>query len=226
MTDDRTAASAASAAAAPGSASASSAPSAASASRAELIADTALALLAERGMRGLTHRAVDEAAGLPLGSTSNHARTRAALLKAAVRRLAQREAEVLAPDEMPRPADAPPDEADPVAGPADALSLALHRSLTTQRDLLIARYELALEATRRPELREFYDATGRGFREPLEAMMTALGSTEPRRHARSLVAWCEGLMFSCVAGADHDAAPDRAALRTGFEELLRGMLDG
>ncbi|WPB95018.1 TetR/AcrR family transcriptional regulator [Streptomyces malaysiensis] len=222
MTDDRTAASAS---AAPGSASASSAPSAASASRAELIADTALALLAERGMRGLTHRAVDEAAGLPLGSTSNHARTRAALLKAAVRRLAQREAEVLAPDEMPRPAGAP-DEADPVAGPADALSLALHRSLTTQRDLLIARYELALEATRRPELREFYDATGRGFREPLEAMMTALGSTEPRRHARSLVAWCEGLMFSCVAGADHDAVPDRAALRTGFEELLRGMLDG
>ncbi|MCQ8194391.1 TetR/AcrR family transcriptional regulator [Streptomyces rugosispiralis] len=219
MTADRTAASAS------GAAAAGTSPAAASGtSRAELIADTALALLAERGMRGLTHRAVDEAAGLPLGSTSNHARTRAALLKAAVRRLAQREAEVLAPDEMPRPAGAAPDEADPVAELADALTLALHRSLTTQRDLLIARYELALEATRRPELREFYDATGRGFREPLEAMMTALGSTEPRRHARSLVAWCEGLMFSCAAGADHDAVPGRAALRTGFEELLRGML--
>ncbi|OPF74599.1 TetR family transcriptional regulator [Streptomyces antioxidans] len=217
MTADRTTASASGAAA-------SGAPSAAAsgASRAELIADTALALLAERGMRGLTHRAVDEAARLPLGSTSNHARTRAALLKAAVRRLAQRETEALAPDGMP--GGAAPDGTDPVAGPADALALALHRSLTTQRDLLIARYELALEATRRPELREFYDATGRGFREPLEAMMTALGSTEPRRHARSLVAWCEGLMFSCAAGADHDAAPDLAALRTGFEELLRGML--
>ncbi|MFD0442470.1 TetR/AcrR family transcriptional regulator [Streptomyces indonesiensis] len=215
MTADRTAASASGAA---------PSASASGASRAELIADTALTLLAERGMRGLTHRAVDEAAGLPLGSTSNHARTRAALLKAAVRRLAQREAEVLAPDEMP----GPPRGAEgnrSGRGAADALALALHRSLTTQRDLLIARYELALEATRRPELREFYDATGRGFREPLEAMMTALGSTEPRRHARSLVAWCEGLMFSCAAGADHDAVPDRAALRTGFEELLRGMLD-
>ncbi|CAM5521039.1 TetR/AcrR family transcriptional regulator [Streptomyces antimycoticus] len=219
MTADRTAASAS---AAPVSASATSA---SAASRAELIADTALGLLAERGMRGLTHRAVDEAAGLPLGSTSNHARTRAALLKAAVRRLAQREAAVLTPDEMPRSAGAARNGADPVAEPADALSLALHRSLTAQRDLLIARYELALEATRRPELREFYDATGRGFREPLEAMMTALGSTEPRRHARSLVAWCEGLMFSCAAGADHDAVPDRATLRTGFAELLRGMLN-
>ncbi|MGW7618584.1 TetR/AcrR family transcriptional regulator [Streptomyces antimycoticus] len=212
MTADRTAASA-------------SAASASAAPRAELIADTALGLLAERGMRGLTHRAVDEAAGLPLGSTSNHARTRAALLKTAVRRLAQREAEVLTPDEMPRSASAARNGADPVAELADALSLALHRSLTAQRDLLIARYELALEATRRPELREFYDATGRGFREPLEAMMTALGSTEPRRHARSLVAWCEGLMFSCAAGADHDAVPDRATLRTGFAELLRGMLN-
>ncbi|MBW8093387.1 TetR family transcriptional regulator [Streptomyces hygroscopicus subsp. hygroscopicus] len=211
MTADRTAASAASASGSP---------------RAGLIADTALALLAERGMRGLTHRAVDEAAGLPLGSTSNHARTRAALLKTAVRRLAQREAEVLTPDEMPRTAGAAPDGADPVAGTADALALALHRSLTARPDLLIARYELALEATRRPELREFYDATGRGFREPLEAMMTALGSAEPRRHARSLVAWCEGLMFSCAAGADHDAVPDRATLRTGLEELLRGMLNG
>ncbi|MBO3678566.1 TetR/AcrR family transcriptional regulator [Streptomyces sp. NEAU-YJ-81] len=217
MTADRTAASA--------SAASVSAPAASAASRAELIADTALGLLAERGMRGLTHRAVDEAAGLPLGSTSNHARTRAALLKAAVRRLAQREAEVLTPDEMPRSAEAAPDGADPIAEPADALSLALHRSLTAQRELLIARYELALEATRRPELREFYDATGRGFREPLEAMMTALGSTEPRRHARSLVAWCEGLMFSCAAGADHDAVPDRATLRTGIAELLRGMLN-
>lgn len=35
------------------------------AARADLVADTALALLAERGMRGLTHRAVDETAGLP-----------------------------------------------------------------------------------------------------------------------------------------------------------------
>lgn len=194
-------------------------------SRAELIADTALALLAERGMRGLTHRAVDEAAGLPPGSTSNHARTRAALLKAAVRRLAEREAQVLRPGEMPHPDDAALDGgADPLPALADALALALHRSLTQAPDLLIARYELALEATRRPELREFYDATGRRFREPLEALLTAVGSAEPRRHAQSLVAWCEGQMFSCAAGADHAAVPERAALRAGFEELLRGML--
>ncbi|GHF69745.1 hypothetical protein GCM10010218_58820 [Streptomyces mashuensis] len=186
-------------------------------SRPLLIADTALALLAERGMRGLTHRAVDEAAGLPPGSTSNHARTRLALLEAAVRRLAVREAEVLAPAELPQPAAGR-------EGLVEALSLALHRSLSRERDLLVARYELALEASRRPELRAIYDDAGRVFREPVTALMAAAGSTDPQRHALSLIAWCEGLMFSCAAGSFHGAVPDRAQLRTGFAELLRGML--
>ncbi|MFJ1580358.1 TetR/AcrR family transcriptional regulator [Streptomyces sp. NPDC088182] len=186
-------------------------------SRAELIADTALALLAERGMRGLTHRAVDELAGLPQGSTSNYARTRQALLEAAVRRQAEREARVLTPDEMPAGTGGR-------GAPVDALALALHRYLTGHPELLVSRYELALEATRRPELRASYDAMGRRFREPLVTMMTAAGSAEPERHALSLVAWCEGLMFSCAAGSYHDSVPSLEALRLGFGELLRGML--
>ncbi|MFD4695170.1 TetR family transcriptional regulator [Streptomyces sp. NBC_00683] len=185
-------------------------------SRAGLIADTALTLLAERGMRGLTHRAVDERAGLPQGSTSNHARTRQALLEAAVRRLAEREAQVLAPGELP--ADGAP------ASAATGLARALHRYLTGHPELLVCRYELALEATRRPELRAFYDAAGRQFREPLVALMTAAGSAEPERHALSLVAWAEGMMFACAAGSYHRSVPTEDELRTGCAELLRGML--
>ncbi|KQX57456.1 MULTISPECIES: TetR/AcrR family transcriptional regulator [unclassified Streptomyces] len=215
-------------------------------SRAERIGDAALDLLVERGMRGLTHRAVDERAGLPQGSTSNHARTRQALLEAAVRRQVQLEARVLTPEEMPgaaggrvRPgADGRPgadnrpeahDRPDPDGHPApdalvDALALALHRYLTDHRALLVSRYELALEATRRPELRAFFDDAGSVFHGPLVAMMTAAGSPAPERHALSLIAWCEGLMFSCAAGSFHSAVPSRTELRTGFDELLRGML--
>lgn len=185
--------------------------------RADLIADAALTLLAERGMRGLTHRAVDEAAGLPQGSTSNYARTRQALLETAVRRLADREAGVLAMEGMPGPGDG-------LDALVDALSLALHRYLTSHRDLLVARYELGLEATRRPELRTFYDETGRRFREPLTALMRGAGSARPEWHTLSLVAWCEGLMFSCAVGAFHSSVPSREELRAGFGELLSGML--
>lgn len=188
-----------------------------STSRADLIADTALALLAERGMRGLTHRAVDEAAGLPQGSTSNLARTRQALLELAVRRHAEREARLLAVGEMPDP-----------SGGLDALieglALAVHRTLTRNRALLVARYELALEATRRPELRAFYDATGAVFREQLTAMLTAVGSPDPARHVLSLVAWADGLMFSCVAGTFNAEVPDLDEVRAGLRELLTGML--
>ncbi|MEU0723637.1 TetR/AcrR family transcriptional regulator [Streptomyces sp. NPDC006140] len=186
-------------------------------SRSDLVADTALALLAERGMRGLTHRAVDEAAGLPQGSTSNLARTRQALLELAVRRLADREARVLALHEMPDPHAG--------AGPlADALALAAHRALTRHRELTLARYELALEATRRPELRAYFDATGARFREQLAALVTGLGSTDPARHTLSLIAWADGLMFSCVAGSFSAEAPSLEEVRAGLRELLDGML--
>ncbi|MFC8818902.1 TetR/AcrR family transcriptional regulator [Streptomyces rochei] len=197
--------------------SSASPPSPAGASRADLVADTALALLAERGMRGLTHRAVDEAAGLPQGSTSNLARTRQALLELAVRRLADREAKVLALHEMPAPRAG-------LDALVDALALATHRALTRNRDLTLARYELALEATRRPELRAHFDAAGARFREQLGALVTAMGSADPARHVLSLVAWADGLMFSCVAGTFHAEVPGLAEVRAGLREVLGGMI--
>jgi DNA-binding transcriptional regulator YbjK len=186
------------------------------AARIDLIADAALGLLAERGMRGLTHRAVDEAAGLPEGSTSNHARTRAALLQAAVRRLAVRQARAMPAGGLPPAGD---------DGPAALLARVLHQSVTEGRELTRARFELALEATRRPELREVYDAAGLALREPLAAMLAAAGATDPDRQSRSLAAWCEGMMFYSVAGADAgDPPPTEEQLRASVGEVLRGIL--
>ncbi|MBO8195945.1 TetR family transcriptional regulator [Streptomyces oryzae] len=190
--------------------------------RATLIADTAIRLLAERGLRGLTHRAVDEAAGLPPGSTSNHARTRAALLQAAVRRLTELEGAVLTSEEMAASAREP-------SGPAQLAALiatALHRHLTRHRALLVARYELALEATRRPELREHYDRTGMSdFAEPLRAMLGAAGSSAPERHTLSLLSWCDGILFTCTAGSFNAAVPTEEELRVSLREILSGMLE-
>ena len=53
------------------------------------MADAAIAVLAEHGARGLTHRAVDQAAGLSPGTTSNYARTREALLTLTLTRIAE-----------------------------------------------------------------------------------------------------------------------------------------
>src|SRR6476619_8039866 len=50
--------------------------------RMELLLTAALHVVAEHGLRGLTHRAVDRAAGLPEGSCSAYLRTRKALVLA------------------------------------------------------------------------------------------------------------------------------------------------
>ncbi|MCA2185105.1 TetR/AcrR family transcriptional regulator [Nonomuraea cavernae] len=198
--------------------------------RSDQVAEAAISLLAERGMRGLTHRAVDEAAGLPPGSTSNLARTRAALLELTLSRLTELEEQALSalltPDvpggTSDKSLDGPEGEArNPLGDLPGRLAEALHVQLRDRRRTL-ARYELALEATRRPELRVIYDQAGRRFRDPAVALLAAAGSPDPVRHARRLVAYGEGIMFDAIAGAG--AEPSLDELRAAMRELLTGML--
>ncbi|MEV5408965.1 TetR family transcriptional regulator C-terminal domain-containing protein [Thermopolyspora sp. NPDC052614] len=183
--------------------------------RAELIADTAIALLAERGMRGLTHRAVDEAAGLPPGSTSNLARTRAALLELTLTRMTELEFARIA-------AIGAPETAPDLDALAAMMAEFTHLQLTAGRVATVARYELALEATRRPELRKVYDEAGRSYRRMAADLLAAAGSADPVRHGHQLVAFLDGLLFDAIAGAGETFGRDD--LRRGIREVLAGML--
>jgi len=109
------------------------------------LADAGLDLLAAEGMRGLTHRAVDRAAGTPDGTCSNYFRTRAALVEALAHRLFYR----LTPDQAALDAEA---NAPPTRDQWVKLMLALVHRARTQPGLHIALWELRLEATRRPEI--------------------------------------------------------------------------
>lgn len=127
--------------------------------RRELIADAGLRVLAGAGARGLTHRAVDQEAGLPVGTTSNYFRSRDALLGGLGERIFER----LTPDP------------DVVAGlgarePSTALFVDYVRyvveRLTAVPDLARALIELRLEGARRPELGRILGETLRqGYRE-------------------------------------------------------------
>ncbi|MBI3688150.1 MAG: TetR family transcriptional regulator [Actinobacteria bacterium] len=185
--------------------------------RRELIADTALALIAERGLRGLTHRAVDAAAGLPPGSTSYYARTRAALLAAAVNRMADLELATLGPPLQPG-------EPQGVDRLATVIGQMLVTAATTGRDRTLARYELALEAARSPALSGAYHAAGDRFRASASAAMAALGSPDPDRHGRMLVSWCEGVIFECAIGTPAASPPTPDELAAGVRDLVRGVL--
>jgi DNA-binding transcriptional regulator YbjK len=185
--------------------------------RAGQVGDAAIAVLAEHGARGLTHRAVDQAAGLPPGTTSNHARTRAALLTLTLARIAELDAQ----DGAAR-TEGPPGSTQAGSGLADGLARMLHRMITDSgaRQRVLARFELAFEATRRPELRAAYDDLGRCFRAEAARLLAAAGSAEPERDAWTVIAFIEGTAFYALAGAGAAAPPSLAALRTQLAWLL------
>jgi DNA-binding transcriptional regulator YbjK len=159
-------------------------------SRRAEIADAAIATLARAGMRGLTHRAVDRAAGLPEGSASYYFRTRQALLQATVERLTE-----LDIAEMPA---LPGQDLDASAAAAASL---IERWLTSGRERHLARYELTLEATRRPELRKTLAASGAAIRAVAARQLAGAGISDPERRAANFVAFLDGLILHQIAGA-------------------------
>src|SRR6266566_7040775 len=108
---------------------------------------------------------------------------------------------------------------------AEGLAWMLHRMITDDaaRRRVRARFELALEATRRPELRAAYDEMGRGFRHEAARLLAASGSAEPERDAWTLIAWLEGTAFYALAGAGTTAAPTLDVLRDQLTRLLAGL---
>ncbi|GLZ80616.1 hypothetical protein Afil01_54230 [Actinorhabdospora filicis] len=169
--------------------------------RRAVLADAAIEVLADKGARGLTHRAVDERAGLPQGSASYHFRTREALLKAALDRLAERTQADLA-----------------VTGGGDLatdLHTVLTRWLSTERNRHLARYELTLESARRPELREILVAQHLGFVAVLTAMLAEAGVPEAERRAALLVEWIDGVLFTRLVGGQTVAPADTADMIAG-----------
>jgi DNA-binding transcriptional regulator YbjK len=181
-------------------------------SRRAEIADAAISTLAQDGMRGLTHRAVDRAAGLPEGSASYYFRTRQALLQATVERLAELDSADMA-DSTGSPA-LPGQDLDAFAAAAAGL---VESWLTTGRERQLARYELALEATRRPELRQALVATGAAIRALVAGQLATAGVREPSRRAADFVAFLDGLLFDQIAGAstrELTSGDLRAAIRT------------
>ncbi|GAA4696351.1 TetR family transcriptional regulator [Pseudonocardia yuanmonensis] len=176
--------------------------------RAQLL-DAAISVLGRSGMHGLTHRAVDAAAGLPTGSTSNHFRTRDALLDAVVERFAARERanwEELATTMYP----VTPQEF------ARALAVFAQEATGPQRTLTLARYAILVEAGIHPSLRARLLATGARVNTWFMNWLRIAGSTDPERDAPILMNHWTGIVLHELAVPDpaFDPYPQIAALVT------------
>jgi DNA-binding transcriptional regulator YbjK len=170
--------------------------------RRETLLDAAITVLGEGGIHALTHRAVDAAAGLPAGSTSNHFRTRDALLNAVVERFAARERAVWE-DLALRMYPTTPE------GLAEVLVMAAKAATGPQRTLTLARYAILVEAGIQPSLRAQLSSTGAGVNAWAMQWLRAAGSTDPEHDGPIIMNHYTGLVL-------HDLAmPDPAFDPTG-----------
>lgn len=186
--------------------------------RRTVLADAAIGVLADAGVRGLTHRAVDAAAGLPVGTTSAYLRTRQALLTALVRRLVdldQGELQVLG-------------EQAPPIGSVDELVTVI-RELTRRRltgdgrRRSLARYACAVESVRDPELREILVPRENAGRARVRDFLVEQGVVEPLERTTTLLACIDGLVFDRLVGGGEVAEDE---IRGLVLAALRGSRSG
>ncbi|MFH7334339.1 TetR/AcrR family transcriptional regulator [Streptomyces sp. KHY 26] len=158
--------------------------------RRTLLADTAISVLADTGIRGLTHRAVDRAADLPAGTTSAYYRTRQALLTALVRRLVavdQAELEGMG-ERVPVPRTA----AELTAGIGELIRV---RLTGDGRRRTLARYACVVESVYHPELREILVPRENRARRSVCEFLAAQGVADAEERTVWLLLCVDGLVF-------------------------------
>ncbi|MEU1014068.1 TetR family transcriptional regulator C-terminal domain-containing protein [Streptomyces sp. NPDC005898] len=166
--------------------------------RRTLLADAALDVLAEEGMRGLTHRAVDRGAAMPPGTTSAYFRTRAALLTALVVRLVQLDQAEL---ETTAAGLAPLRTAEDLV---DAMVALTRQRLTGEgRRRSLARHACAVESVRDKELREILLPRENAGREAVRLFLVEHGVPDVENRTHTLLTCVDGLIFDrLVNGGD------------------------
>jgi DNA-binding transcriptional regulator YbjK len=182
--------------------------------RRDALAGAAIEILGTAGIHKLSHRSVDEQAGLPHGTAANYFPTRDDLLAAAARRVAGLHlAEMTAASR-------------PAAGRADRGTLAeligasLYDSATRHRTRYLAIFELTLEATRRPGLARSMAELGAAALETTIAEHRALGLATSPQQVQVLITLFGGTLLTLVTG------PPEAVTRDGALALSRAMVTG
>ncbi|MEP6856218.1 MAG: hypothetical protein ABJA33_12150 [Pedococcus sp.] len=182
--------------------------------RMELMLDAALHVVAEHGLRGLTHRAVDRAAGLPEGSCSAYLRTRRALVTALTSYVATgvtEDCEQLARDLAACHLE---------NRQAIELVTSFFMRRLDERERLLARMELSLAAAREPELALMLASNQQQLIELVESILNARHKDHSGERAATLVASFDGILLGALPLPE---ASRRPFVRQSIEVLIGGL---
>lgn len=179
--------------------------------RMQVLLDAAVEVLAAQGLRGLTHRAVDAQAGLPIGSCSAYLRTRQALLTALASYVVGQVRRDIA--ELGSRLDEEPNIEQAALETASMFSEWLR-----QPALLLARLELGLEAIRSPEL-------AAEFAQQRAALATVVTDLVARRRPEQAAEMAD-ILIAALDGVLIEAFRKPAQSRVDYiERSLRALLD-
>lgn len=171
--------------------------------RRRVLLDAAVTVLAEQGLRGLTHRAVDRQAGLPEGSCSAYLRTRKALLTALTEYVAAGLATDV--DELATVLATLPDGGDDLGPHVDEVARTFLDWLA-HPEMLRARQELAIEASRDVDLAVVLGAARAGLIEVVDGILEARGKDHGPERAEWLVASLDGILLAALLKPTADRA--------------------
>ena len=173
----------------------------------QALLEAAVHVVATRGLRHLTYRAVAERAGVAHGLVAHHFGTRDALLEAAL--------------EFSLTNSVGSISSRPGSGDLDALFAEVVEMVQSSPDDQAFQYELILEARRRPELRPHVELVYATYRQALRAELDAAGITVDDALVHLVFAAVDGLVFQQVCLDDPAAA--QAAIER-LRELLRPLI--
>jgi len=188
----------------------------ATAGRREQILEATLRVIGRSGRQAVTHRAVAEEAGVPLGSTTYYFDSRDDLLGQALEHVSALEVERYARlREDLRSVKSGRELADRLISELVAAA--------EDRVAYIAEYELWLEAGRRPDLREAAQSWCNAEQGAVAAAMETLGSSDARADASIVVAALDGLGERVLARED-DPASAAKELKPELRRLIERLL--
>lgn len=161
------------------------------------IVDATIALLAQKGLPGVTHRSVDEAAGLPEGSCSYYFGKKTALLVAAAERLGdliEQDCDDVRRHFADLVAEGRMKEAN------DYVAWDLVDSADRARTLLLARFELSFAGLRNPELKDAADRLEAAARRPVAFVLKLLTKTAREEDIDACMGVIDGLALRYATG--------------------------
>ncbi|RKS08784.1 TetR family transcriptional regulator [Nocardiopsis sp. Huas11] len=194
--------------------------------RRRALADAAIALLAEEGAHGLTHRAVEARAGVPAGTATNYARNREALLVAAAERILELHLADMADATAPDPAERAQTSRRRTEETelADILAASLWTAATDLRDRYLAYFELHMEARRRPALAAVLARLGDAALADTTGLHDTMGTPVPEAAVPVLISLYSGTLFTLVTLPAEQL--DRERVRTLAGAMVRAAATG